>query len=312
MPDVYAYRLKPSNKNQVKNLLDSGQIAIGWSRARVVDPTLTKEDVRREIRRRYPHLEAEGKLTKDTNQVWRFLRELQLDDIVIVPDGDEVHFLRVTGDPIFLEDKIENEDTAIRRDVAKVIPMPVKRYDLPAAIRDKLSFRGLASLKLEAVKDDVFAFLSFDAEVVAAEDRAERNAKLLLEAMGSYRVPTKDEKLVERKHAEVLNALVEHLQSQGVKVANERNSGLAPDLFTVGGVAPSLFEIKVGAGAGDYLKGVGQLLVYEQLLGRRYRKFLVVPPGMKQFAFEILKQLGVGIVEYVETAERVNFHWVED
>ena len=83
---------------------------------------------------------------------------------------------------------------------------------------------ALASLKLESVKDDVFAFLSFDAEVVAAEDRAERNAKLLLEAMGSYRVPAKDEKLVERKHAEVLNALVEHLQSQGIKVANERNS----------------------------------------------------------------------------------------
>ncbi|UEQ85944.1 hypothetical protein [Rhizobium sp. AB2/73] len=309
MPNVYAYRLKPSNNNQVKNLLDDGQIAIGWSHARVVDDTLTKEDVRREISRRYPRIEAEGKLTKDTNQVWRFLRELQIGDIVIVPDGDDVHFLRVIGHPVFLEDKIEKEDTAIRRDVVRVIPTPVNRSDLPAAIRNKLNFRGLASVKLDPVKDEVLAFLSLDGEVAAAEEQAEERARLLLEAIGSYRVSARDEKLIARKHAEVLRALVELLKSQGVKVANERNSGLAPDLFTVGDDKPSLFEIKIAAGAGDYLKAVGQLLVYERLLKRSYQKFLVVPPGIQDFAARILKQLGIGIVEYTEIGERFIFHW---
>lgn len=42
MSDVYAYRLKSSNSNQVKNLLAEGQIAIGWSEARVVDSTLPR------------------------------------------------------------------------------------------------------------------------------------------------------------------------------------------------------------------------------------------------------------------------------
>ncbi len=309
MPSVYAYRLNPSHENQTKNLLDDGQIAIGWSKARVVEPSLTKEDVQQEIDRCYPHLKGEGKLTKDVNQVWRFLRELEIGDIVLVPDGNDVHFLRVVGGPVFLDGR--TDDTAIRRDVAKILAAPVKRTDLPAAIKDKLTFRG-PSLKLDIVKDNVLDFLSLDAEVEEAEKLAAKHAHLLLEAMGSYHVPAQDEKLVARKHAEVLNAFAAHLRSQGFKVANERKSGLGPDLFTVEESFPSLFEVKIGAGAGDYLKAVGQLLVYEQLLGRPHRKFLIAPVGMKPFATDILGRLGVGIIEYTETTEGFEFDSSQD
>ncbi len=309
MPSVYAYRLKPSHENQVQNLLEDGQIAIGWAKAKVVDPSFTKEDVQREIDRRYPHLKGEGKLTKDTNQVWRFLRELQIGDIVLVPDGDDIHFLRVAGQPVYLDGR--TDDTAIRRDVARIFAAPMNRASLPAAIKDKLKFRG-TSLNLDTVKDDVLAFLSLDSEVEEVEELAIRRADLLLEAMGSYLIPAKDEKLVERKHAEVLNALVAHLRSQGLKVDNKRKSGLAPDLFTVGESSPSLFEIKVRAGAGDYLKAVGQLLVYEQLLGRPHRKFLIAPLGIKPFATDILRRLGVGIIEYTETDEGFAFGSSQD
>lgn len=63
-----------------------------------------------------------------------------------------------------------------------------------------------------------------------------------------------------------------------------RFSGLAPDLFTREEHNPSLFEIKISVGAGDYLKGAGQLLISEKLLGMPYCRLLVVARSIQPVA----------------------------
>ncbi|ASY66524.1 hypothetical protein SJ05684_b55420 (plasmid) [Sinorhizobium sojae CCBAU 05684] len=129
------------------------------------------------------------------------------------------------------------------------------------------------------------------------------------EAMGSYVIPAKDEIIVTRKHAHVSEALIRHLQAKGLKVVNTRTGGLAPDLCTVCATDPMLFEIKTGYGSGDYLKALGQLLFYEKLRGRTYRKLLVAPTGIRQLAISILADFNIGIIEYTETDGSFSFSW---
>lgn len=238
--------------------------------------------------------------------MWRFTQEVKVGDIVIVPHFGDAHFLRVTGEPTYLAHKVK-DDTAIRREIRKL--KTVKRLDLPSQIRQGLVFRGHASVSLDHIKDEVLNFLGIDPEILAEEEEAVRADKLMHEAMGAYAIPAKDEITVTRRHADVFAALVEHLQAKGLKVVNTRTAGLAPDLCTVCTTDPMLFEIKTGQGSGDYLKALGQLLFYEKVRGRSYRKFLVAPAGMGQLAISILAGFYIGVIEYATQDGSLSFNW---
>ncbi|NRQ17679.1 hypothetical protein [Ensifer sesbaniae] len=309
MPNVYAYRLAPSGIDRVSQLLKDNQIAIGWSdldEQTALSPSVSKEEIRQKLTALYPQLTAKNRITYGTNQVWRFTQEVKVGDIVIVPHFGDAHFLRVTGEPTYLAHKVK-DDTAIRREIRKL--KTVKRLDLPSQIRQGLVFRGHASVSLDHIKHEVLNFLGIDPEILAEEEEAVRAEKLMHEAMGAYAIPAKDEITVTRRHADVFAALVEHLQAKGLKVVNTRTAGLAPDLCTVCTTDPMLFEIKTGQGSGDYLKALGQLLFYEKVRGRSYRKFLVAPAGMGQLAISILAGFYIGVIEYATQDGSLSFNW---
>ena len=312
MPNVYAYRLAPSGFDHVVALLNANQIAIGWSKARnLIDRNLTIDDFRTELSKVYEDHQGKDRneryrLSKSTTQTWRFLRELAIGDIVLVPHEKKAHFLRVAGEPIYIDHPAQ-PDTSLRRDITKI--KTVDFSDLPDAIRIKITGFRPASLVLDEIKEDVLAFLGLDPVVVAQEERSEQATRLLMEAIGSYQIGPKDGKTVDRRHADVSKDLIKHLESKGRKVGNNRIHGLAPDLFTVGEEPDSLFEIKIGTGSGDYLKAIGQLLVYEKLLKSPYRKFLVAPPGLRGVAREILASFDIGIIEYTELDGKFSFVW---
>lgn len=309
MPSVYSYRLAPSGVDRVVELLEDSQMAIGWSELDeqdIVDSCLTKELLRQKLTILYPQLAARGRITHGTNQVWRFTRELKIGDIAIIPHSGEAHFLRVAGEPIYLRDKVK-DDTAIRRDIIKLKTIAIA--DLPDAIQEGLVFRGHASVTLAHIKDAVLEYLGIDAEVVAEEEEAAQAEKLVWESMGSYVIPAKEEIVVARKHAEISEALIRLLQARGLKVINTRTAGLAPDLYTLCAVNPMLFEIKTGYGSGEYLKGLGQLLFYEKLRKRSYRKMLVCPAGIGQRARAVLADFNIGVVEYTEFDNDFIFSW---
>ncbi|EJZ22151.1 hypothetical protein NE852_23600 [Rhizobium sp. Pop5] len=309
IPNIYAYRLAPSGIDRVVELLEDNQIAIGWSaldEQTVLNFAVTKDEIREKLASLYPQLAAQKRITHGTNQVWRFIQEVRVNDIVIVPHLGKAYFLRVTGNPIHLSHKVE-DDTAIRRDISKLKTVAIS--SLPTAIREGLIFRGHASIRLEDIKDAVMDFLGIDRELAAEENEAVRAEKLMYEAMGSYVIPAKDEIIVTRKHAEVSEALIRHLQAKGLKVVNTRTAGLAPDLYTMCPTDPMLFEIKTGSGPGDYLKALGQLLFYEKLRGRSFRKLLVAPTGIGQLTSSVLESFDVEVVEYTEADGNFTFRW---
>ncbi|MGO8220630.1 hypothetical protein ACC794_02880 [Rhizobium ruizarguesonis] len=309
IPNIFAYRLAPSGIDRVVELLEENQMAIGWSELdeqTVLNLAVTKDEIREKLASLYPQLAAQKRITHGTNQVWRFIQEVKINDIIIVPHLGEAHFLRVIGNPIYLSHKV-NDDTAIRRGISKL--KTIAKSHLPSAIREGLVFRGHASIGLDHLKDSVMDFLGIDGELAAEEDEAARVEKLMHEAMGSYVIPAKDEIIVTRKHAAVSDALIRHLQAKGLKVVNTRTAGLAPDLYTMCPTDPMLFEIKTGSGSGDYLKALGQLLFYEKLRGRSFRKLLVAPTGIGQLASSVLESYDVEVIEYTEADGNFTFRW---
>ncbi|MER9456578.1 hypothetical protein [Mesorhizobium sp. M0478] len=125
-----------------------------------------------------------------------------------------------------------------------------------------------------------------------------QQARIFEEALGRYLVGPQEAKWKDRTHAKIWHALKSTLEAKGVRVANERVSSLGPDLFTYEEAVPRLFEIKTAAGSSDYLKAIGQLIVYEKLLKRGFSKMIVVPKELPAAMKEILESLGIGVVTY--------------
>lgn len=138
---------------------------------------------------------------------------------------------------------------------------------------------------------------------------AQEAALLLEESIGITTVPAQPAKAIERVHARIWHAVRKDLEGKGYRVANQRVGSLGPDLYTIGRGTRYLIEIKTAVSASDYLKAVGQLLVYEKRLKRDYRKILILPKGMRATARDVLVSLDIAIVDYDDLRSRVIFHW---
>lgn len=127
------------------------------------------------------------------------------------------------------------------------------------------------------------------------------------ETTGTFSVAARKAGTGVRIHADVWHALSNELSDRGIRHSNDRVFRYGPDLFTYGQQADILFEIKSATTAGDISQGVGQLLIYERLLGARYRKILVLPQGARELLKPVLKALGVDVLEYTLAGRRIAF-----
>lgn len=120
------------------------------------------------------------------------------------------------------------------------------------------------------------------------EDAAEREANILQaeagspELTGTYHVGPRGSQEIERRHGKVWRALTKTLDNLDRKHTNQRVGNWGPDLITCDDKRPVLFEIKASITATDLQTAVGQLFLYEQLLGTNCRKVLVIPEELSQ------------------------------
>ena len=317
MTNVFSFRLRPSERDKVRELLSANQIAIGWSRAEgLLDDRLTYDAFKNVLDHDYPDLRAEGRLGKDTNHLWRFIRKMEIGDIVVVPHSQDIYFVRVSSVPFYAPGKV-GDDTAIRREVVPLMNgSPLARAALPDRLQDFLKFR-MTSRDLSPVRDVVLKLIGEHSRSTSTPSSAlakiacdQSKALLLEESMGYSRRAALEARDIERKHADVWRALVAYLQAARITVSNQRIGVLGPDLFTVGENPDSLFEIKTGAGSSDYLKGVGQLLIYERALGRPFRKYLVLPGNLTGAIKAALDGLDISVISYSRSdCGTLKFSW---
>lgn len=182
---VFAFRIRPSDVDRVREVLADSQIAVGWSKAgQLLDLGLDKNDFRRILHEIYhpeePDFRKSGQAVTHT---WRFIRELKRGDIVLIPhDDDEVYFVEIAEDRAIYRDIKLDDDTAIRRNVTRLFDgKPLGLNTLSPALQDKLAFRG-ASKDLADFRNEILGLidlsaLSSVAAGAAIDDRADEVAK---------------------------------------------------------------------------------------------------------------------------------------
>jgi hypothetical protein len=114
------------------------------------------------------------------------------------------------------------------------------------------------------------------AAAAALEKQVEEAERSHPESDQPYTRGPQDSKLIERRHGKIWKALSAYLERMSIGHNNNRVGRWGPDLVT--NEAPNiLFEIKCDIQAADMQRGLGQLLLYERMLKKPYRKVLLVP-----------------------------------
>ncbi len=116
---AFILRITPAGVDRVPEALDANQIMIGWSEAvGLLNPDLGWEEFRQIVREAYYRAdETWHRAGTASGHIWRFTREMQLGDLVVVPYGPNFYVARVTGEAVYLHEKALEEDSAYRRPV---------------------------------------------------------------------------------------------------------------------------------------------------------------------------------------------------
>lgn len=134
---AFALRMKISAVDRVQTLILEGEIAIGWSHAKNLLGGKPDREHIKSILRNVGYKDA----TNGSAHMLRFLHEMEVGSIVVVPHKSDIYFARVESEPFYRDEK-RSEDTSYRRRVQVLNGGdPVDRHALPAEIQKALRFR---------------------------------------------------------------------------------------------------------------------------------------------------------------------------
>lgn len=149
-----AYMLRMFDK-WLQEALDSNVIIIGWSCAEgLIGNEDNWEAFRDKVKQGcYPEDPDFRRAGHGAKQMWRFIKDMQEGDLVVVPHGGGFYVAEVTG-PARYEESKAPEDTAYRRDVKwlngkKPIPRRIAPSPLQLRMRTRATTADASDLLLE-------------------------------------------------------------------------------------------------------------------------------------------------------------------
>ena len=140
-------RIAPSGGDRVSEALENGHLIIGWSAAKgLLDEELEWEGFREIIREVYsPDAEKLRKAGSAGGHMWRFIRDMKIGDLVVVPHGSEFYVGEVAGPAFYDENKVD-EDSAYRRPVKWLNgKRPIPRAVAKSALLSRMKTRGTSA-----------------------------------------------------------------------------------------------------------------------------------------------------------------------
>lgn len=174
----------------------------------------------------------------------------------------------------------------------------VRQYHVVANLRDRA----------EQVQHDIGQFVA-DCESVRlkymSKTRGRRDNRLPTEdelgvnpeRSGTYFRPALPAKEVERRHANIWRSLSTVLKNKGIEYTNSRFENWGPDLLAL--TKPDvLFEIKSECFSGDIQTATGQLLIYENFIGRPCKKVVVLPEMPSAPVLKALTELSIVVLTF--------------
>lgn len=158
---AFLLRIAPLQIDRVDEALASDTIIVGWPEfPQFLDETVTREQMTRLIRDgRYPDDKNNKRAGRKAASVWRFLRVMQVGDLVVVPHDDHIYFGRVQSPPYYLHE-CADDHTAFRRRVNWLNKdQPVLRHSLPQFLQVAAARRQTCADITESL-DEIRTFLA--------------------------------------------------------------------------------------------------------------------------------------------------------
>ena len=114
----FILRIAPSGGNRVPEALETDCLIIGWAKAEdLLNPQLDWKRFREIIRQQYyPDDETLRRAGNAGGHMWRFIREMKVGDLVVVPYGSDFYVAKIKGEARYDRNKV-GEDSAYRRPV---------------------------------------------------------------------------------------------------------------------------------------------------------------------------------------------------
>jgi predicted Mrr-cat superfamily restriction endonuclease len=141
---AFVLRIAPSNIDKVPEALTENQIIIGWAEAEgLLDTSLTWEQFREIIRNIYYASETNLRRAGGAaGHMWRFIREMNAGDLVVVPYWSEFYVAEVAGSATYDPNKI-TDDTSYRRPVKWLNDKkPIRREIAKSALISRMKTQG--------------------------------------------------------------------------------------------------------------------------------------------------------------------------
>lgn len=236
---AYILRMTLGGKNRVPEALKENMIAIGWSiHPGLMAPNLTHPQVRDIVKKHFhPEDENYRRSGLDAGEILRF-RDMQVGDLVVVPQPGEFFVAEVAGDPYFDQKKV-TEDTAYRRPVKWLNDKkPVPRRSAKSAFQSRMKFQRTlidGTDLLEAIEETLIASRQGKAPTF---DRDLRN-RLIREALEEIR----SGRLNDFAFEELIAAVLRSAGAVGVRIVPRRLDKGA-DIIATFGIA-SAFNLKL-------------------------------------------------------------------
>jgi predicted Mrr-cat superfamily restriction endonuclease len=144
---AFVLRISPSGHDRTEEAMAKNQLIIGWSGlSQLLDPALAWAEFRQIVHDAYYEEEQDMRRAGNAaGHLWRFIRDMRDDDLVVVPLGQEFLVGRVTG-PAVHDDSRVDDDAAFRRPVEWLnSKRPIKRSQARAALQSRMKSQGTSA-----------------------------------------------------------------------------------------------------------------------------------------------------------------------
>lgn len=143
--NAFVIRCAPSGISRVEEMMENNQIVIGWSHMEglLFDKTMNRNQFKDKIRSVYTdYIDKPLSLGQATGNLWRFYREMNIGDFVLIPIPMAFYLGEITSDVNYLPEMIE-KDTSIRRNIRLLNHgEPILRNTCSEGLIKRLKYQG--------------------------------------------------------------------------------------------------------------------------------------------------------------------------
>ena len=185
---AFVLRIAPGDNDRVPEALSKNQIIIGWAEAQgLLDTTLPWEQFREIISNTYypsePNLRKAGNAA---GHMWRFIREMNEGDLVVVPYGSSFYVAEIKGDATYDPVKV-TDDTAYRRPVLWLnSAMPIERTLAKSALISRMKTQGTCANATDLL-DEIKECIQLSSSGQKPTFQSDLQSRLVLETLDEIR-----------------------------------------------------------------------------------------------------------------------------